>query len=264
MCQDTVFHSNKCKNICVFNRFPDVRRIHCQLYLCMCPLSRGSRQHSFDTDQHQVRCSQNRLYHRLWGRRETSTLLLPLFFWALSRDQRRTTFAGVGAVCVQTVLIFLTGRGVSGALIYIWNMSRRFNSTDHLCKKSKFVLCSHYSNTNSPTQASSSSSFQPSSHSLQSWLVAPVHVLQDLWHSARTLDLKRLRIDSFCRQNVTVTCAEREGVVPGFVEVADDAVQAEVACVTVVTAALSVTSPSAVAIAHPVSMTGPFGASHAS
>lgn len=104
----------------VFNRFPEVRRIYCQLYLCRCPLSRGSRQHSSDTDQHQARCSQNRLYHRLWGRRETSTLLLPLFFWALRRDQRWTTFAGVGAVCVQTVLIFLTGRWVSGALVHIW------------------------------------------------------------------------------------------------------------------------------------------------
>lgn len=140
MCQDTVFHSNNFKNMHVINRFTKLCRIYCQLYLCRCPLSRGSHQHSSDTDQHQVQCSQNRLYHRLRGRRQTSTLSLPLFFRGLSRDQSRSTFARVGAVCIQTVLIFLTGSGVSGALVHIWNMSRRLKLTVHLCKNSKSVF----------------------------------------------------------------------------------------------------------------------------
>lgn len=77
-------------------------------------------------------------------------------------------------------------------------------------------------------------------------------------------DFKPVWYPRLLRLNAAVTCAEREGVVPGCAEVAVRAVQAELACVTVVAAALSVTSPSAVAIAHPVPVTRPFGTSHAS
>lgn len=58
------------------------------------------------------------------------------------------------------------------------------------------------------------------------------------------------------------TCAQGEGVIPHFIEVAVDAVQAELPIVAVVTAALAVPSTSPVAVAHPVSMTRSVRASH--
>lgn len=51
------------------------------------------------------------------------------------------------------------------------------------------------------------------------------------------------------------TCAQREGGVPHFVEVAVDAVQAELPFVGVVTAALAVASASSVAVTLSVSVT---------
>lgn len=38
---------------------------------------------------------------------------------------RKITLAGVGAVCVDAVLIVLTWRRISGTLVYIWNNTTR-------------------------------------------------------------------------------------------------------------------------------------------
>ena len=51
------------------------------------------------------------------------------------------------------------------------------------------------------------------------------------------------------------TCAKGEGVIPHFVEVAVGAVEAEVPFVALVTAALSVSSASPVAITHSITVT---------
>lgn len=59
------------------------------------------------------------------------------------------------------------------------------------------------------------------------------------------------------------TCAQREGVVPHFAEVAVDAVQTELPLVTVDTAALPVSSARTVAVAHSISVTRSVGAPHA-
>lgn len=58
------------------------------------------------------------------------------------------------------------------------------------------------------------------------------------------------------------TCAQGEGVIPHFAEVAVDAVQAELPFVAVVTAALAVPSTGPIAVAHPVSMTRSVRAPH--
>jgi len=58
------------------------------------------------------------------------------------------------------------------------------------------------------------------------------------------------------------TCAQGEGVVPHFVEVAADAVEAGVPLIGGVTAALSIAAASPVAIALSISVTRPLRASH--
>lgn len=61
---------------------------------------------------------------------------------------------------------------------------------------------------------------------------------------------------------VNCTCAQGEGVIPHFIEVTVYAVQAELPFITVVTAALSITSSSSVTVAHSISMTGSLRASN--
>lgn len=138
-----------------------------------------------------------------------------------------------------------------------------------ICKQNPFVPL--------PTQASWSSSSQPSLHSSHSWFVAPVQVLQDVSHSVEDESWYEITTGSYpcvymkwneaslLVQPVSVvkhTCTQRESVVPHFVEVAVDAVEAELPFVTVVTAALPVSSASPVAIAHPVPMTRSVRAPH--
>lgn len=56
------------------------------------------------------------------------------------------------------------------------------------------------------------------------------------------------------------TCAQREGVVPHFVEVTVDTVEAELPFVNAVTAALPVSSASPVAVTYSISVTRSLGA----
>lgn len=76
------------------------------------------------------------------------------------------------------------------------------------------------------------------------------------------INVRTQKIGQLVKTSANGTCAQREGVIPDFTEVAVDAVQAELPLVAVVTAAFPVPAAGPVAVTRSVAMARSLRAPH--